>query len=85
MENVEPQLVESLVIVIRAHLVKVYNNYASTLIVYKVNTHFSFLPNESVCFHGEFQKCLLIMSRQCFFKKNSNSCDIIISSMYRQM
>ena len=39
-----PQLVESLVIVIRAHLVKVYNNYASPLIIYKVNRHCSFLP-----------------------------------------
>ena len=69
MENVGPQLVESLAIVIRAHLVKVYNNSASTLIVYKVSRHFSFLPNECICFHGEFQKCLLIMSRQCFLKK----------------
>ena len=32
-----PQLVEWLVIVIRVHVVKVYNNYASTLIIYKVN------------------------------------------------
>ena len=42
--NIRPQLVESSVIVIRAHLVKVYNNYASTLIIYKINKHFSFLP-----------------------------------------
>ena len=69
MENIGPQLVESLAIVIRAHLVKVYNNYASALIVYKVNRHFSFLPNECICFQGEFQKCLLIMSRRCFVKK----------------
>ena len=41
---IRPQLVESLVIVIRAHLVQVYNIYASTLIIYKVNRHFSFLP-----------------------------------------
>ena len=33
-----------LVIVICAHVVKVYNNYASTLIIYKVNRPFSFLP-----------------------------------------
>ena len=69
MENVGPQLVESLAIVIRAHFVKVYNNYASTLIVYKVNRYFSFSPNECICFHGKFQKCLLIMSRLCFLKK----------------
>ena len=31
------------IIVIRAHVVKVYNNYASTLIIYKVNRNFSFL------------------------------------------
>ena len=36
------QLVESLVIVICMHLVKVYNNYASTLIIYKVNFFFLF-------------------------------------------
>ena len=40
----KPQLVEILVIAIRTHLVKVYNNYASTLIIHKVNRHFSFLP-----------------------------------------
>ena len=39
--KVRPQLVENLVIVIRAHLVKVYNNYASTLIIYKVNFFFN--------------------------------------------
>ena len=33
-----------LVIVICVHVVKVYNNYASTLVLYKVNRHFSFLP-----------------------------------------
>ena len=43
-DQMRPQLVESLVIAIRAHLVKVYKNYASTLIIYKVNRHFSFLP-----------------------------------------
>ena len=42
--KVRPQLVKSLVIVIRAHVVKVCNNYASTLIIYKVNRNFSFLP-----------------------------------------
>ena len=42
--KVRPQLVKSLVIAIRAHVVKVYNNYASTLIIYKVNRNFSFLP-----------------------------------------
>ena len=35
--DIWPQLVKSLVIVIRAHLVKVYNNYASAQIIYKVN------------------------------------------------
>ena len=44
LDNIRLQLVESLVIVIRAHLVKVYNNYASPLIIYKVNRHCSFLP-----------------------------------------
>ena len=44
LEELRPQLAESLVNVIRAHLVKVYNNYASALIIYKVNRHFSFLP-----------------------------------------
>ena len=68
-ENVGPQLSEILAIVIPAHLVKVYNNYASTLIVYKVNRHISFLPNECICFEVELQKCLLIMSRRCFKKK----------------
>ena len=29
--------VKSLVIVIHAHIVKVYNNYVSALIIYKVN------------------------------------------------
>ena len=43
-DKVRPQLVKSLVIVIRAHVLKVYNNYASTLIIYKVNRNFSFLP-----------------------------------------
>ena len=38
------QLLESLAIVIYGHVVKVYNNYASTLIICKVNEHFSFLP-----------------------------------------
>ena len=37
MASIRPQLVKSLVIVIRTHVVKVYNNYASTLIIYKVN------------------------------------------------
>ena len=41
--RVRPQLFESLVIVIRAHLMKVYNHYASVLIIYKVNRHCSFL------------------------------------------
>ena len=53
-----------MVIVIRVHLVKLHNNYASTL--------------------KEFQKCLLIMSKECF-EKSSESCDIIISSMYPQI
>ena len=35
--DIRPQLVKSMVIVIRAHVVKVYNNYASTQIIYKVN------------------------------------------------
>ena len=35
--DVRPQLVKSLVIVIHVHALKVYNNYASTLIIYKVN------------------------------------------------
>ena len=35
---------KSSIIVIRAHVVKVYNNYASTRIIYKVNRYFSFLP-----------------------------------------
>ena len=43
-QNFGPQLVKRLVIVIRAHAAKVYNNYASTLVIYKVNRHFSFLP-----------------------------------------
>ena len=36
-------LVESLVIIIHLHLVKVYNNYESKLIIYKVNRLYSFL------------------------------------------
>ena len=36
--------VRSLVIIICMHVVKVYNNHTSTLITYKVNRHFSFLP-----------------------------------------
>ena len=71
-ENVGPQLSEILAIVIPVHLVKVYNNYASTLIVYKVNRHISFLPNECICFEVELQKCLLIMSRRCFKKKTAS-------------
>ena len=35
-----PQLVKSSAIVIRAHIVKVYNNYASKLIIFKVSRHF---------------------------------------------
>ena len=35
--DIWPQLVKSLVIAIRAHVVKVYNNYASAQIIYKVN------------------------------------------------
>ena len=42
---IRPQLVKSLVIAIRAHLLKVYNNYESTLIIYRVNRNFSFLRN----------------------------------------
>ena len=38
--NFRQQLVKSLVIVIRMHVVKVYNNYASTLVICKV---FAFL------------------------------------------
>ena len=43
-EEVKPQLVKSLAIIICAHVLTVYNNYASTLIIYKVNRNFSFLP-----------------------------------------
>ena len=38
------QLVKSLIVIICMHLVKVYNNYASTIIIYKVNRIYSFLP-----------------------------------------
>ena len=41
---IRPQLVKSLVIVIRSHVVKVYGNYEPTLIIYEVNRNFSFLP-----------------------------------------
>ena len=37
-------IVKSLVIVIGVHVVKIYNNYASTLIFHKVNRNFPFLP-----------------------------------------
>ena len=46
--KIRPQLVESLIIVIRTHLVKVYKNFASTLIIYKVSRRFLFLP---IIFH----------------------------------
>ena len=41
-----PQLVESFALVemLCTHLVKEYNNYTLTLIIYKANRHFSFLP-----------------------------------------
>ena len=42
------QLVKSLVIVIRLHIVKAYNNYAQILIIYKVNRNFTFFP--IICF-----------------------------------
>ena len=42
--RVRLQLVKSLVIIIRTHVVKVFYNYASRLIIYKVNRNFSFLP-----------------------------------------
>ena len=81
-----PQLVISLVIAIAAHAVKLSNNYASALIIYKTNINFSFLliishkklqhkqSNEFTCFDGEFQKYSLIMSS-----------DSTLSFMYRQM
>ena len=33
-----------MVIVIRAHVVKVYDKYAPAIIIYKVNRNFSFQP-----------------------------------------
>ena len=38
------QLVKSLIVIFCMHLVKVYNSYASTIIIYKVNRIYSFLP-----------------------------------------
>ena len=43
--RIRPLLVKNLVIVVRRHVVEVFYNYASTLIIYKVNRNFSFLPN----------------------------------------
>ena len=42
MNFLRPQIVKSLVMVMCAYVVKVYNNYASALIIYNVNRHFSF-------------------------------------------
>ena len=42
--QIRPKLVKTLVIVIRAPVVKVYDNYAPALIIFKVNRNFSFLP-----------------------------------------
>ena len=44
----KPQLVKSLVIVFRAHVMKIYDNCASTLIIYEVNRQILFLP--IICF-----------------------------------
>ena len=63
LEELRPQLAESLVNVIRAHLVKVYNNYASALIIYKVNRHFSFL---SITFYTYY----ILLITVTFDKKN---------------
>ena len=73
-----PQLVKSLVIVICAHVVKVYNNYASTLIIYKVHIKFFIFiyskkiiqhkqSNKFICFDGEFQNHSLCLDS--FLKK----------------